>query len=617
MAEVVNAGFVAVKVDREERPDIDAVYMTATTALTGQGGWPMTCFLTPRVSRSTPAPTTHASTSCSCCAPWARRGRSSVPRSSVPARPSSPGSTSSRSCAATHRRGRPREGRGPAARPVRRGPGRLRGRAEVPAVDGAGVPAAPPRPHRVPRRPPDGGADVRGHGTRGMYDQLAGGFARYSVDADWVVPHFEKMLYDNAQLLGLHPPVPDDRFVAGPPDRLGDSRLPALRDLGTREGAFASALDADTDGVEGLTYAWTPAQLAEVLGTDEGARAAELLGVTERGTFEHGTSTCSCAATLTTGVVGLSARAAAAGAGRSAQPARDDKVVTSWNGLAIAGLSDAGVLLGEPSLVERRPPARTSCWTRASSTAGCGAPRATGRWAPQQVSSTTTATSPRGFSRSTRQPPSPVARGCGPAGVARERFAADGGGFHDTADDAERLVTRPRGSGDNAEPSGQSSLAGALLTYAALTGSSGHRQAADGALSAAGLVAARDPRFAGWALAVAEAAVAGPARSPSRMRRARRHRRPRCGRRCCSSGSPGLVLAQASRTHPVYPCWRADRWSTGGRRPTCAAVSSATRRSPSSRPCRRSCGGGAAQAATRSAMSSRDHSSVTPGQPRR
>src|SRR3954453_10354983 len=125
----------------------------------------------------------------------------------------------------------------------------------------------------------------------GIYDQLAGGFARYSVDARWVVPHFEKMLYDNALLLRAYVHLwratgePWARRVAD------DTAAFLLRDLATPEGGFASALDADTDGVEGLTYVWTPQQLVDVLGEDEGRRAASAFGVTPAGTFEHGTST--------------------------------------------------------------------------------------------------------------------------------------------------------------------------------------------------------------------------------------------------------------------------------------------------------------------------------------
>ena len=175
----------------------------------------------------------------------------------------------------------------------------------------------------------------------------AGGFARYSVDAEWIVPHFEKMLYDNALLL---------RFYAHLWRRTGSAT--ALRvatgtaeflfeTCGRAEGGFASSLDADTEGVEGLTYVWTPAQLREVLGDD--TAGAELFGVTEEGTFEEGASTLRlfgdaaggrCASKL------LEARA------KRPQPGRDDKVIASWNGLAITALAEAGVALDRPQWIE-------------------------------------------------------------------------------------------------------------------------------------------------------------------------------------------------------------------------------------------------------------------------
>src|SRR5689334_21642560 len=120
----------------------------------------------------------------------------------------------------------------------------------------------------------------------GIYDQLGGGFARNSVDAQWVVPHFEKMLYDNAQLVGLYA-----RLGSPLGDRVaGETADFLLRELRTAEGGFASALDAYSEGVEGRFYAWTPEQLVAVLGPDDGAWAAQAFAVTEAGTFEHGSS---------------------------------------------------------------------------------------------------------------------------------------------------------------------------------------------------------------------------------------------------------------------------------------------------------------------------------------
>ena len=187
----------------------------------------------------------------------------------------------------------------------------------------------------------------------GMYDQLAGGFARYSVDADWVVPHFEKMLYDNALLLRVYLHL--WRETGSPLARRVATETAEflLRDLRTPEGGFASALDADTAGVEGLTYAWTPAQLRAVLGEPDATWAGALLAVGETGTFEHGSSTLQLRADPDDPArwAGVRARLLAARAGRP-QPARDDKVVTAWNGLAVAALADAGALLGEPAWVD-------------------------------------------------------------------------------------------------------------------------------------------------------------------------------------------------------------------------------------------------------------------------
>src|SRR3712207_813315 len=184
----------------------------------------------------------------------------------------------------------------------------------------------------------------------GIHDQLAGGFARYSVDARWVVPHFEKMLYDNALLLRgyLHLWRATGAAWAR---RVADATAAFLvRDLGTPEGGFASALDADTEGVEGLTYVWTPEQLVEVLGEDDGGWAAAQFEVTDAGTFEHGASTLQrlhepddAARLASVREKLLAAR------DRRPQPARDDKVVTAWNGLTIAALAEHALLTGSDS----------------------------------------------------------------------------------------------------------------------------------------------------------------------------------------------------------------------------------------------------------------------------
>ena len=210
----------------------------------------------------------------------------------------------------------------------------------------------------------------------GIYDQLAGGFARYSVDNAWVVPHFEKMLYDNALLL---------RAYAHWARRTGDPlarRVTAetarflLDEL--RDGAmFTSSLDADADGREGSTYVWTPEQLTEVLGDDDGRWAAAVFAVTAAGTFEDGRVGAAAArANPMTRSRFERVRAALLAARLTrTQPGRDDKVVTAWNGLAITALAEASVALAEPELGRRRSELRDG----AAGPASGGRPAATGQ----------------------------------------------------------------------------------------------------------------------------------------------------------------------------------------------------------------------------------------------
>ena len=191
----------------------------------------------------------------------------------------------------------------------------------------------------------------------GMYDLLAGGFARYSVDAEWRVPHFEKMLYDNGQLVAVYL----DAFVATGNrhyERVVRETVDwMLREMRVEGGAFAASTDADSEGVEGRFFAWTPKQLTEVLGED-GSRAAQLLQVTPNGTFEHGTSVLRLEEPLErlhaddrALLERVLPKLLAARSERVA-PGRDDKVIVAWNGLAIGAIARAGAVLGEPEWVE-------------------------------------------------------------------------------------------------------------------------------------------------------------------------------------------------------------------------------------------------------------------------
>jgi hypothetical protein len=350
----------------------------------------------------------------------------------------------------------------------------------------------------------------------GMYDQLAGGFARYSVDATWTVPHFEKMLYDNALLLRVYTHL--WRLTGDPlAARIADETAAFIaHDLGTVDGGFASALDADTEGREGRTYVWTRAELDEVLGPEDGAFAADVFHVTDAGTFEHGSSVLQLPADpadpdrwLAVRTRLLTARAA------RPQPARDDKVIAAWNGLAITALAEYLAVAAQPhaavglamfaaadALVERHLTddgrlRRVSRDGRPGPHAGVlddhGA-MAEALCALHQVSG-----SGRWLTLAGRV-----------LDAALAHFPDGAGGFYDTADDAERLIARPADPTDNATPSGLSSLAAALVTYSALTGDPSYREVAAGALATVGGLAAKHARFIGYACAVGEALLSGP-----------------------------------------------------------------------------------------------------------
>jgi uncharacterized protein YyaL (SSP411 family) len=520
-AEQVNAGFVAVKVDREERPDIDAVYMAATQAMTGQGGWPMTCFLTPAGEPfhcGTYYPTVHFRRLLAAVTQaWTDDGarvRSSAGQIAA--------QLADNATAVLPPAGLDAEALEAAVQALV---------GEFDAVNGGfgGAPKFPPsmtlefllRHHErtgsgqaLHLAVATGGRMARG----GMYDQLAGGFARYSVDARWVVPHFEKMLYDNALLLRVYAHL---ARIAGPHAALArrvaeETAGFLLRDLRTPEGGFASALDADTDGVEGLTYAWTPAELSEVLGEKDGAWAAQLFAVTPEGTFEHGSSTLQLPADPDDPARWRRIRSTLLAArNRRPQPARDDKVVTAWNGMAVLALAEAGAALGRPEwvaaadatadlLLERhvvdgrvRRSSRDGTVGAAAGVVEDHACLAEALLALHQAT---------GAAHRLHQAVQVLE-------LTLAHFADPvvAGAFFDTADDAEALLHRPREITDNATPSGAAALAGALLTASVLVDDpQRYRDTAEAALRTAGSLARRFPRFAGHWLTVAEAATRGP-----------------------------------------------------------------------------------------------------------
>ncbi len=545
IAELMNSRLVSIKVDREERPDVDAVYMTATQAMTGQGGWPMTVFMTHDREPfycGTYYPREHfARLIQAISAAWRdHRGDVDGQARQIAA---ALAETSARASAVATVDGVLDRGGALADAAVN---GLARRYDEARGGFG-GAPKFPPstalefllrRSERAPEQGADEQSGVAGlaldmaSGTLeamargGIYDQLGGGFARYSTDAEWVVPHFEKMLYDNAQLArvyahwwrrlgGDQAPAGTAEALAGLARRVCEQTCDwMVADLMTSQGGFASALDADSDGTEGAFYVWTPGELAEVLGPDDGSYVTRLFAVSEAGTFEHGRSVLQLPADPDDWqrYEDIRARLSQARAGRI-WPARDDKVVAAWNGLAIGALAEAGLLFGRPDYV--------SAASRAAMLIA-EIHLADGRLAR------TSRDGVAGHSAGVLEDYACVAAGfltlAGVTGqaswaamagkmldVAIERFGADEAGFYDTADDSEQLIYRPADPADGPTPSGTSAIADALLSYSALTGSAAHRQAAARALGALPAIASRYPQAAGSGLAVAEAFIAGPA----------------------------------------------------------------------------------------------------------
>ena len=527
-AAYLNEHFVSIKVDREERPDIDSIYMDATVAMTGHGGWPMSVFLDhqgrpffagtyfppePRHQMSSFPQVLQAITGA-----WQER------RGEIEA-------TGQRIIDALSGR--------QIAEGAEHPPGIQQFDAAVavlmqdfdPQFGGFGsAPKFPPSMllEFLLRYPTLSGVThaleaidmaertLEAMARGGMYDQLGGGFARYSVDDRWIVPHFEKMLYDNALLLRAY--LHFWRLTGSPlAERVvRETAEFLLRDMRTPQGGFASALDADSEGVEGKFYAWTPEQLVEILGVDDGAWAADLFSVTEVGTFEHGTSTLQLLRDPDDWARWASVRARLFDAREQRiHPGRDDKVVASWNGMAIAALAEAGQLLNEPEWIDAAVAAGDLlisvhlgaqdddrlCRTSKDGVAGNNlgvlddyGSVAEGLLALAQVTGEVAWLQFAGMMLD----------------IALQHFADGSGGFFDTADDAPELVRRPKDPADNAEPSGWFAVANALVTYSALTGSTEHRVAAERALGIVTTLADRAPRAVGWGLVAATALVAGP-----------------------------------------------------------------------------------------------------------
>jgi hypothetical protein len=551
-AAYLNAHFVAIKVDREERPDLDQIYMSAVTAITGQGGWPMSVFLTPEGrpffgGTYFPDQPRHGM-------PSFRQVLEGVERAWREQRPDVEQS-GVRLVQALQGQQRLPAAPGAATRPMLDAAiANLEASFDAPNGGWGSAPKFP-QPMTIEfllRRAQAGDARALAMARRpldamaagGIRDQLGGGFHRYSVDAVWLVPHFEEMLYDNGQLARAYLHAwqltgePGYREVAtGVLDEL-------IREFTTADGAFAASRDADTVGEEGLTYTWTAAEIRDVLEPEDAPLFEAAYGVTAGGNFEGRTILSrvrepeSLEAELPADPRDLAApeverRLAEARARLLArraerpQPGRDDKALAAWNGLAIAAFAEAARALaatgdadlGELAATYRAAGERAAAVIleglggtggRARGLAGGRAGGRLGRsWKDGRASGAGVledhADLAEGllalYQATGNERWFVAARDLAETILAR--FADPAGGFFDTADDHERLVARPKDVQDNAVPSGGAMAATVLLRLAALTGEGRYRDAADGAIAGVTQVATRYPTgFAQWLVAM-------------------------------------------------------------------------------------------------------------------
>jgi uncharacterized protein YyaL (SSP411 family) len=522
-AAYMNDNFVNVKVDREERPDVDAIYMDAVQTMTGHGGWPMTVFLTaeqqpffagtyyPKDDR--PNHPSFRRVMEAIAAAWQTR-RDDVTKQA------------DQLVAAVNRQIAPSDTVPPEAvyemayRTVLDSWDREHG-------GFGGAPKFPQAPTlefllRIAERPwaPEA-KDILSHtlwemARGGIYDQVGGGFSRYAVDRIWLVPHFEKMLYDNALLARTY-------LRAG--QVLGDTGLQRiavetldylLGDLRLPDGGFASAEDADSEGVEGKFYVFTADEFRAAAGADT-ELAASVLGVTEQGNFE-GSNVLAASATVeevaaaagvspddVSGALGRARTALRDARAQRIRPGLDDKAVAEWNGLAIRAFAEAGAALGEVRFVDAAREAAS--FVLANMRDGDGrlvrswregrrgvpgfaadyAAMALGLYALYQATGEL-----EWYVAAQRLTNQLVAR-----------FADDeGGGFFTTGGDAETLIARRKDLFDNPTPSGNSLAAEALAHHHLYTGDAGAARLVDAALRQGGRLAEAYPQAVGWLLAV-------------------------------------------------------------------------------------------------------------------
>jgi uncharacterized protein YyaL (SSP411 family) len=497
VAAAMNEAFVNIKVDREERPDVDAIYMDAVQAMTGRGGWPMTVFLTPGGDpfyggTYYPKPT-FLQLIDAITAAWRDR------RDELDGNIKALGQALAQSARFTPAAAAPGEGVVPAA---------------VDAIvatfdpDWGGFGAAPKFPstmaldlllaealHRgvehetAPLLLAAVSTSLDAMASGGIYDHVGGGFARYSVDERWLVPHFEKMLYDQALLVRVYAHAAAAVSVDRWRQAVVETVDYVLRDLRQPGGGFASAEDADSPGPdghnhEGVFYTWTPAEVADVLGADAEAACA-FYDITAAGNFEERSIPNRIGRWpgewQRPASIELARQSLFEARQLRPRPGLDDKVLTEWNALMVAALAEAGALLGEPSWIEAalgaadflRTELRTGNgrWRRAWHASAEPRARHDALAADHAalVDAFVHLAEVSGHA-------SWIAEAVATADTMLEHFwDAEQGGLFTSPDDGERLIVRQKDVFDNATPSANSTAAVALLRLAALTGE--HRYA--------------------------------------------------------------------------------------------------------------------------------------------
>ncbi len=536
----MNELFVSIKVDREERPDVDTIYMSAAQAMGVAGGWPLTVFLTPD---GLPF---YAGTYFPPADRQGMHGFGTVLRAAADAY--------SKQAAEISAMGEQvREAVAPRQLPGAVEPTEALLDSAATTLLGqvdrshGGFGAAPKFPHpqaldlllrgslrRVRRSPGDKegialrdaaimSLDAMARG--GIHDQVGGGFHRYSVDGRWAVPHFEKMLYDNALLAPVYLHAYGLSFDEGMLEVCTRTLDYTARELRLPEGGFAASQDADSPGGEGAFFVWTPAQLRDVLGPDDGALAARVFGVVDSGNFEHGTTVLSMPyplaqvarsmqleePALRTRIEDIRTRLLAARADRAA-PARDGKVVTSWNALAVTAFAEAGSMLGRKDYVEI---ARTCADFLLENLVRDGVVHRIWNEGGARIIGFLDDTANLGDALLTLYAASGESRYFSAALGLCERivqqYRDEAGAYYDTAADAEPLIVRPRTIDDNPVSAGQSVAATLFCRMHAFTGEDRWREHATEIVAPLASVVGRAP-LAVAGLGAAMELVVGPMR---------------------------------------------------------------------------------------------------------